>query len=530
MTSSTNFSNKDENGYVAVVDGPAVNLTPLGKFVMPPPMFEKQIVLPYVPKTVALYGHFGVAYVEHTQSLHSFDCEAQDAKAQKFEIGALLANGGSFTVTQVLNHSADLVLILLSGSFFDKLMLVKLVKESGTVSKVAEYDLEKKVQRISLDVNLHHGKNVEDPSTFSIENNFYIERNSGASQGMPLSMMGFNNNFADQDDDSSINFGYIVQTTDKSVIKITLEETNSANPFFTEDTLFTTPHLYHKMQAARVSDKEVVIGITQTLRLYINGHLFSNECTCFSLHENFLLFVNSTSGLMHELFIYDLNKKLPRPSLGGDDQPPQLAQLEVGGNFNVRAVERGSRIVVNNGYKTILQMPRGNLEGIQTRILLLKTVVRLIKKARFGKAFKLLRQHKLDINLLYDVDPENFLSKIDKFVKQVKKVDYINLFVNSLNDDERSRELDFMFPIQEDELLVKQHEAFMKTFTEERKIPIAGQATPTLKVNKICDALRNELQKQNLENLYLLPILTTYIKKEPQELKQVLAKIQEMQQ
>jgi len=52
----------------------------------------------------------------------------------------------------------------------------------------------------------------------------------------------------------------------------------------------------------------------------------------------------------------------------------------------------------------------------------------------------------LDINLLYDVDPENFLSKIDKFVKQVKKVDYLNLFVNSLRDSERSRELDFMFP------------------------------------------------------------------------------------
>lgn len=33
----------------------------------------------------------------------------------------------------------------------------------------------------------------------------------------------------------------------------------------------------------------------------------------------------------------------------------------------------------------------------------------------------------------------------------------------------------------------------------------------------------------NTENFYLLPILTTYIKKEPQELKQVLSKIQEMQ-
>lgn len=92
-------------------------------------------------------------------------------------------------------------------------------------------------------------------------------------------------------------------------------------------------------------------------------------------------------------------------------------------------------------------MPRGNLEGVQPRILLLKTAVRLIKKARFGKAFKLLRQHKLDINLLYDVDPENFLAKIDRFVKQVNKVDYLNLFVNSLRDSERSRELDFMFPV-----------------------------------------------------------------------------------
>ena len=64
MTSSSNFNNKEESGYVVVVDGPALNLTPLGKFVMPPPMFEKQVVLPNVPKSVSLYGHFGVAYIE----------------------------------------------------------------------------------------------------------------------------------------------------------------------------------------------------------------------------------------------------------------------------------------------------------------------------------------------------------------------------------------------------------------------------------------------------------------------------------
>jgi len=50
-------------------------------------------------------------------------------------------------------------------------------------------------------------------------------------------------------------------------------------------------------------------------------------------------------------------------------------------------------------------MPRGNLEGIQPRIMLLKEVVQLIKDSEYGRAFRLLRQHKLDINLIYDVDP-----------------------------------------------------------------------------------------------------------------------------
>ena len=39
------------------------------------------------------------------------------------------------------------------------------------------------------------------------------------------------------------------------------------------------------------------------------------------------------------------------------------------------------------------------------------------------------------------------------------------------------------------------------------------------KVNTICEALKAALEKVNNENVYLLPILTTYIKRQPQELK-----------
>jgi len=103
----------------------------------------------------------------------------------------------------------------------------------------------------------------------------------------------------------------------------------------------------------------------------------------------------------------------------------------------VRAVERGSRIVTVSGFKAVLQMPRGNLEGVQPRALLLKEVINLIEAREYGKSFRLLRQHKLDINLVYDVNSEQFNQNVPLFIKEVKQVDYLNLFINSLSNDSR---------------------------------------------------------------------------------------------
>jgi len=351
MTSNTNCNLGKDFGYVAVVDGPAINLTPMGNFVMPPPMFEKQIVLPFVPKSVSLFGHAGVAFIDKEESLFTFDCETVQLK--RFNIASILKSAQSAVVTQVINCATDRVFIWLSAPAADTILLLRL-NEDGSVEVIARHELDSKVQRVCLDSSVTHTKTVAEHSN---ENDYYIERASAKS--VPIAMMNFNAYCSDDVVEDSL--GLIVQTLDKSVHKLKLEEN-----FFQEDLLFTSGHHYIKMQAAKLSGKEVIIGLTATLRLYINGHLFSNECTCFALHENFLLFVNSTSGLMHELFIYDLNKRLPRPvaGLGAEDQPPQLASLDETGNFNVRAVERGSRIVVAHGYKTVLQMPRGNLETI----------------------------------------------------------------------------------------------------------------------------------------------------------------------
>ena len=147
---------------------------------------------------------------------------------------------------------------------------------------------------------------------------------------------------------------------------------------------------------------------------------------------------------MHELHVYDLNRKLPADHT-------QLKQTTAEGDFNVRAVERGSRLVVCSQARLVMQMPRGNLEGIQPRIIMFKQIISLVEAKEYGKAFRLLRQHKIDINMIYDVDPDKFLANIDLFVAQVNQVDYLNLFVNSLKNDERGRELEFCRPHTEED-------------------------------------------------------------------------------
>jgi IKI3 family len=108
----------------------------------------------------------------------------------------------------------------------------------------------------------------------------------------------------------------------KSVQKISLEKEKD-----TEDKLFTLPHLCFKLNATYLNGtSETVVCLSNNMRLYLNDKLLSNECTSFTLSQSFLAFVNSTSGLSHELFIYDLNRSLPVPSTSNNNN--------MGGNAN----------------------------------------------------------------------------------------------------------------------------------------------------------------------------------------------------
>ena len=83
--------------------------------------------------------------------------------------------------------------------------------------------------------------------------------------------------------------------------------------------------------------------------------------------------------------------------------------------------------------------------------MLIKEAIELIEETEYGKAFRLVRTHKIDLNLMYDVNPEKFIENVAKFVKEVKQVDYLNLFINSLKESDRGKELEFLRPEHEED-------------------------------------------------------------------------------
>ena len=77
---------------------------------------------------------------------------------------------------------------------------------------------------------------------------------------------------------SSAPYVYIQSIKERAIHKVYLGQESGL------DKVFLLPHLCSRLAAAYVSgDQEVVIGLTPSMRLYINDKIFSNECTSFSL-------------------------------------------------------------------------------------------------------------------------------------------------------------------------------------------------------------------------------------------------------
>jgi elongator complex protein 1 len=170
-------------------------------------------------------------------------------------------------------------------------------------------------------------------------------------------------------------------------------------------------------------------------------------------------------------------------------------------NDHLRRIEIGSQIVIAipGDTRVVFQMPRGNLETIHPRGLLLERIKSLLNNKEYLEAFLMCRKNRLDLNLLIDYDYESFAQNISTALTQIEKPDYINLLIASLKD------------INVTQTIYKN--SCSKEVSHKQK-----------KVNLLCDLIVSTLEEFDKEK-YLNSILTGLSKKSPPDLENATKRI-----
>lgn len=226
------------------------------------------------------------------------------------------------------------------------------------------------------------------------------------------------------------------------------------------------------------------IGLSHKGQLYINDQMVMNNVSSYYLHTHFLLLTT----LQHVLLCAELTRE-------GVNAISEYQKTQ-SNNVYKRKIERGAKLVVAvpNDTRTVFQLPRGNLETIQPRPLSLKIIGELLDKLQYHEAFDLMRKQRINLNLIYDHNPQKFITNIDTFLESVKNNSWLNLFLSDLENVDVT-----------------------KTMYESSYATKSKMLTPVVssdcKIKAVCNIVKEHLEKRLDRDTKILPILTTFVKK-----------------
>ncbi|XP_066576528.1 elongator complex protein 1 isoform X2 [Amia ocellicauda] len=247
-----------------------------------------------------------------------------------------------------------------------------------------------------------------------------------------------------------------------------------------------------------VAGEEQLLGLTDRSRLFIGDTELASNISSFVLYDDFLLLTTHSHTCrclsLNETSVKGLQSALSCES-GQNDE-------------TLRRVERGSCIitVIPQDTRLVLQMPRGNLETIHHRALVLAQVRKWLDRLLFKDAFECMRKLRINLNLIYDHNPKVFLDHVEMFLKQIDSINHINLFLTELKEEDTTKT---MYPCPSN--------------STAQMAPVPSGK----KVDLVCDAMR--VAMENIDpHKYCLSVLTSYVKKSIPELEIALQKVHEL--
>ncbi|KAI1083926.1 IkappaB kinase complex, IKAP component [Whalleya microplaca] len=238
----------------------------------------------------------------------------------------------------------------------------------------------------------------------------------------------------------------------------------------------------------------IAVGLSRNGHLYANSRLLLKNCTSFLVTPAHII-VTTTNHLVKFIHLTDVDSLEVPP-----DDPEK--------DERCRSIERGARLVtaMPTTMSLVLQMPRGNLETIYPRAMVVAGIRQLIDTKDYGKAYSYCRTQRVDMNILYDHRPQQFLANVGLFLDQLGDVSYIDLFLSSLRDEDVTQTM------YRDTRGVRSQEP-PETPAHETT---TSSAQDTSKVNTICDAVLAHLQsRKTADHGTLQNIITANVCKAP---------------
>ncbi|KAI0147822.1 elongator complex protein [Xylariaceae sp. FL1272] len=235
----------------------------------------------------------------------------------------------------------------------------------------------------------------------------------------------------------------------------------------------------------------IAVGLARNGHLYANTRLLVKNCTSFLITPAHLI-ITTTNHFLKFIHLTDMDSLEVPP-----DDPEK--------DERCRSVERGARLVtaMPTNMSLVLQMPRGNLETIFPRAMVVAGIRKLIEALDYKKAFAVCRTQRVDMNILCDHQPGQFLANVALFLNQVENIADIDLFLSSLRDEDVTQTM------YRDTKTTKDQAA-----PEEPQLSVTGEKTS--KVNTICDAVLSHLQaRKTKDHGTLQNIITANICKSP---------------
>ncbi|RMZ66090.1 elongator complex 1 [Pyrenophora seminiperda CCB06] len=287
---------------------------------------------------------------------------------------------------------------------------------------------------------------------------------------------------------------------DGTLHQVVIDETTTDLPPQTS-LVHKFPSFAHEVQVVNFDGQTLAFGLTKGGVLYVNERILVRNCTSFAATTAHLIFT-TTQHLLKFVHLAAADE-LEVPA----DEPQK--------DERCRSIERGAKIVtvMPTTYSVVLQMPRGNLETIYPRALVLAAIRRSIEAERYDEAFFACRNQRVDFNILHDHDPQRFMTSLEKIIMQIKKIEHIDLLLAQLRNEDVSETM-YKETLKSKELTNK---------------PRLSHEQVENKVNRICDAFLAVLEQSQYKDVHLQNIITAHVSKTPSALDTGLAMIGRLQ-